>query len=100
MVNHGARNLAFFSRSGATKPDAKAFLEKLSQDGVKAVAYMCDIGDSDQVERAVEQCKKELPPIRGVIQGAMSLAVSSPRENFLWVVSLIDSGCCVREHDT
>jgi len=76
MVDHGAKNLAFFSRSGATKPDAKAFIDKLNSEGIRAVAYACDIGNAEQVERAMEQCKKEMPPIRGIIQAAMSLAVS------------------------
>lgn len=76
MVDHGAKNLAFFSRSGASKPDAQAVLEKLARDGVRAVAYACDIGNPEQVERAVEKCKQEMPPIRGLIQAAMSLAVS------------------------
>jgi Asp/Glu/hydantoin racemase len=76
MVDHGAKNLAFFSRSGATKSDAKALIDKLTSDGIRAVAYACDIGDPAQVERAMEQCKKDMPPIRGIIQAAMSLAVS------------------------
>jgi len=44
---------------------------------VRAVAYACVIGNPEQVEQAVEKCKQEMPPIRGVIQAAMSLAVSS-----------------------
>lgn len=76
MVDHGAKNLAFLSRSGASKQDAKAVLKKLAKDGVRAVAYACDIGNPEQVQQAIEKCKQEMPPIRGVIQAAMSLAVS------------------------
>ena len=78
MVDRGARNLAFFSRSGAAKPDANAFIQKLRRQGVQAVAYVCDIGDVEQVKQVVAQCKNELPPIRGLIQAAMSLAVGCP----------------------
>ena len=60
MVDHGAKNLAFFSRSGATKPDAKALIEKLTNDGVRAVAYACDIGNPEQVKQTMEQCKRVL----------------------------------------
>jgi KR domain len=76
MVDHGARNLVFLSRSGSAKPEARALLDKLATDGVTAIAYACDIGNATQVEEAIESCKKEMPPIRGVIQAAMALAVS------------------------
>jgi len=74
MVDHGAKNLAFFSRSGDKKADAREFLQSLREDGVRAAAYACDIGISADVANAVAQCQAEMPPIRGVIQAAMSLA--------------------------
>jgi KR domain len=75
MARNGARNLAFLSRSGAAKAEYQTFLSELARDGVRTVVYTCDIGIAEQVEQAVARCKEEMPPIRGLIQAAMSLAV-------------------------
>ncbi|OXV11891.1 hypothetical protein Egran_00348 [Elaphomyces granulatus] len=77
MTRNGARNLAFLSRSSAAKAESQTFLSGLARDGVRAVVYACDIGIAEHVEQAVARCKEEMPPIRGVIQSAMSLADSS-----------------------
>lgn len=77
MVSHGAKNLAFISRSGAAKPEAQAILDHLASQGVNARAYTCDIGDSLKTQKTFEKIQEEMPKIRGVIQAAMSLADSA-----------------------
>lgn len=74
MVSHGAKNLAFFSRSGSARPDARALLDGLAKQGIRACAYACDIGNAKQVEQTFKRVKQEMPPIKGVLQAAMSLA--------------------------
>lgn len=74
MVDLGAKNLAYLSRSGSSKPSAKAQLDELIAKGANAKAFTCDIGNAAQVQSAVAQIQAEMPPIRGLVQAAMSLA--------------------------
>jgi len=74
MVAHGAKNLAFISRSGASRREAQEILNQLESQGVNARAYACDIGDSAKVRKTFEKISSEMPPTRGLIQAAMSLA--------------------------
>jgi len=76
MHSHGARNLAFISRSGDSSGTGKAFLKQLEGLGCTAKAYACDIADREQLRHVLEQCQSDMPSIRGVIQCAMVLRVS------------------------
>ncbi|MCJ1312675.1 Reducing polyketide synthase rads1 [Agyrium rufum] len=73
FVASGARHIAFVSRSGDTKPEAKAVVEELTERGACVKVYRSDIADAASFLLAMEQCSNELPPIRGVIQMAMVL---------------------------
>jgi hypothetical protein len=75
LQSHGARYLAFLSRSGDSKPEAQAFLKQLSRYGCTAKAYTCDISDRETVFQAIRQCSSELPPIKGLVQCSMVLKV-------------------------
>lgn len=74
MVNHGARNLILLSRN-ASKQNAGTFISQLREAGCRIVAISCDVANEQSLTRALDRCKNEegLPPIRGVIQGAMVL---------------------------
>ena len=48
-------------------------LEELRAQGVNVVVISCDIADRAQVEKLISQCQATLPPIKGVIHGAMAL---------------------------
>ena len=50
---------------------------KLQKEGATLHVVTCDVSDEDQVKKTIEWCKASLPPIRGVIQGAMVLRVST-----------------------
>ncbi|KAI3539427.1 hypothetical protein CSPX01_08873 [Colletotrichum filicis] len=69
----GARNLAFLSRSGDGSPDAKALIKELSNMGANVKAYRGDVSDPASFQAALDQCERELPPVRGVVQMAMAL---------------------------
>lgn len=73
MAEHGARHIAFISRSGSARQDAKDLLEKLRTLGVDARAYAADISDKTQLAKAVADMSVDMPTIKGVIQGAMVL---------------------------
>jgi NAD(P)-dependent dehydrogenase (short-subunit alcohol dehydrogenase family) len=73
MLTKGARNFAFISRSGASGVEAAETLENLSREGANAIAYSCDICEPEQLRKTVDLITSEMPPVRGLIQGAMVL---------------------------
>jgi NAD(P)-dependent dehydrogenase (short-subunit alcohol dehydrogenase family) len=75
MVNRGARNLVFLSRSGVQKEESRNLVKELTAEGARIAAYACDVGDEDRLRLVLRDVSKNLPPIRGVIQGAMVLQV-------------------------
>ncbi|KND87310.1 Lovastatin diketide synthase LovF [Tolypocladium ophioglossoides CBS 100239] len=74
MVDHGARNLILLSRS-AGKQNSGAFVSQLREAGCRVVAISCDVANNEDLARALDTCERDeqLPPVRGVIQGAMVL---------------------------
>jgi NADPH:quinone reductase-like Zn-dependent oxidoreductase len=76
LENHGAKHIAFVSRSGDANDEASITLEKLHEKGVNAVAYKCDITDRDALEAVLQKCTAEMPPIKGFVNCAMLLKVS------------------------
>lgn len=77
LVDHGAQSLIFLSRSGAHAPDAAAFVTDLKAQGIQIGVYQCDISNLQQLEETVASCTSTFPPVRGVIQCAMSLRDSA-----------------------
>ena len=71
MIQHGAKNLIFASRSGLAKQSAQDVVEHLKNEGANVAVYSCDVSDKRQLSSMLTQCKNEMPPIRGVIQAAM-----------------------------
>lgn len=76
MIDHGARQFVFLSRSGSAKPEAQKLLAKVTKAGALMFAYRCDVSDANQVKAALAKCREEFPPIKGAVQGAMALNVS------------------------
>lgn len=72
MASRGARNLIFLSSSGRITPAVTTMREALEADGCSVHIFTCDVSDKEQLRLVLEQCKT-LPPIRGVVQGAMKL---------------------------
>ncbi|KAJ0123263.1 polyketide synthase 10 [Diaporthe amygdali] len=72
MVDRGARNLLFLSRSGANTPEDYQFLHSISQRGVKALALAVDICN----ERSLRQAFANIcmPPVKGAVQCAAVVA--------------------------
>ena len=75
MTEHGARNLILVNRSGLRTEEARDTVQSLKEKGALVAVYSCDITDSSKVEATMSQAAKEMPPIKGVIQGAMLLRV-------------------------
>ena len=87
MTNHGARNLIFASRSGLAKQEARELVKELKERGVTVAVFSCDISDPSQLAYSLAQANS-MPPIRGVIQGAMVLQVC------LWHSHLDSNSTC------
>ncbi|KAG8526399.1 putative secondary metabolism biosynthetic enzyme [Bacidia gigantensis] len=71
MLDHGATRFIFASRSGPDRPKSRELIEFLRNEGAKVAAVRCDISDADDLERLLHTCAKTMPPIRGVIHGAL-----------------------------
>ena len=70
MYRKGARNLAFFSRSGADRPEAQATVSWLQKRGVQVSIHRGDIADYYAVRSCTKSIGKDLA---GVFQAAMVL---------------------------
>ena len=76
MVGKGARHLLFLSRSGNITPAVAEMEKNLAEQNCKVHIAKCDVTDATELATVLEECKSFLPPIKGVIQGAMQLSVS------------------------
>lgn len=73
LIDRGARNLVLLSRSAGNVTKGGGFVEELREAGCRVKAISCDVSIAGHLARAIQACEKDLPPIRGVIQGAMVL---------------------------
>ncbi|KAL4788849.1 hypothetical protein BDV19DRAFT_62188 [Aspergillus venezuelensis] len=73
LVAHGAKHLAVLSRSAETSPTGSILTTELQSKGCRVKLVSCDVSDEGSLARALKTCSEELPPIRGVLQGAMVL---------------------------
>ena len=101
LVRNGGKYIILASRSGITNLKVQSLVNELAGLGAKVVAYQCDVGQWDQVEKLVHESSKDMPPIRGVIHGAMVLHV---RPNLPLISRYSESnqickGCIIRAVD-
>ncbi|KAI4950323.1 Type I Iterative PKS [Alternaria rosae] len=73
LVTHGAKHLIFISRFGAVSEEAQAFVESLHVSDVRTAILKCDVSDALELSNLVSETLRSFPPIKGVIQGAMTL---------------------------
>ncbi|KAL9045613.1 MAG: hypothetical protein Q9214_001371 [Letrouitia sp. 1 TL-2023] len=71
MVSRNAKNLILLSRSGARTKIAHEFLEEIRSQGVRVEAPACNVTDTAVMNETFDHYKKEMPPIKGCIQGSM-----------------------------
>lgn len=72
FIEHGARNIAFVSRS-ATNAMYQQYLDDLLLKGVDARTFACDITKEEDVARMLVECSRQMPPVKGLVQCAMVL---------------------------
>jgi acyl transferase domain-containing protein len=73
IVARGARDLIFLSRSGSQSAEVDRFLEELQLQHVSVKVVKGDVSRIEDVKRAIDSSTK---PVKGVVQGALSLRVS------------------------
>ena len=71
----GAKSIILISRSGMDATKAADTVEALRKPGVAITVRICDVADKEGLSATLLDCAQTLPPIRGVIQGAMILKV-------------------------
>ncbi|KXG50576.1 Acyl transferase/acyl hydrolase/lysophospholipase [Penicillium griseofulvum] len=77
MASRGAKHFLFLSRSGGSNADAQLLLNELNGAGCDVQVLQVDVGDSVALDQALRAHMGTMPPIRGCIQGAMTLMDST-----------------------
>jgi hypothetical protein len=75
MVSKGAKNIVLLSRSGKLQGKAKEQIDTLNDDGAKILVRSCDVADRASVDKLISVDLNGLPPVRGIVHGAMVLHV-------------------------
>ncbi|KAG9199584.1 hypothetical protein G6514_008346 [Epicoccum nigrum] len=73
MVSRGAQHIVLLSRSGTVRGAAAKEIEDLRAAGANILVRSCDVSDREAVDELIDCDLSSLPPIRGVIHGAMVL---------------------------
>ncbi|KAJ5088244.1 type I iterative polyketide synthase [Penicillium angulare] len=73
MSSKGARNIVLVSRRATVNDKVQALMDELSPDGTLITVKACDVISRQSVETLINEDMKDLPPVRGVVHGAMVL---------------------------
>jgi hypothetical protein len=76
MVGKGAINIVLISRSGSAIGKVKDLIYEMALLGANILVRRCDIANPDSVDNLIHNELVGLPPVRGVVHGAMVLRVS------------------------
>ncbi|QEG23834.1 non-ribosomal peptide synthetase/type I polyketide synthase [Mariniblastus fucicola] len=73
MTEHGARNIVLLSRSGPRDDSAAETIRSLQQADFNIVDARGDVTQQADVDRVIAQIEADMPPLKGVVHGAMVL---------------------------
>lgn len=76
MISRGAKTLLLVSRHATSHPNAHLLQKRGEASGCNVQLRDCDLSYEDQLLELLAECSRTLPPIRGVVNGAMVLDVS------------------------
>ena len=81
FVAHGAKSLILLSRNAEShRTRFPELITDLERAGCRIALWNCDVSQQSDLSRVIEECQRNLPPIRGIIQAAMVLQVrQTPR---------------------
>lgn len=74
MVDRGARDLTYLSRSGDATTEVRNFIAEIENRNVVVHVVKGDVTNIEDVKLAVASSKK---PVKGVVQAALTLQVCS-----------------------
>ncbi|KAK7754515.1 Type I Iterative PKS [Diatrype stigma] len=87
MVKNGARHFIYVSRRGLAPPKAAKFVQELESTGARTAVLQCDVADEKKLRECLSEALTTMPPIRGVINGAMdlrdSIFTNMPYDSFM-----------------
>jgi len=73
MVEQGARHLVLMSRSGPRDENSRSIIDQMRQMGANVIDARGDVTSSEDVQRVVAMIHDSMPPLVGVLHGAMLL---------------------------
>ncbi|GJL77795.1 MAG: hypothetical protein NPINA01_07840 [Nitrospinaceae bacterium] len=73
MVRQGARHLALMGRSETPSEEAKKAIADMEKAGAEIRVVRGDVSRAEDVSRVLEEIESALPPLKGIIHGAMVL---------------------------
>ncbi|ETS78082.1 hypothetical protein PFICI_10144 [Pestalotiopsis fici W106-1] len=73
LATRGAKNLVILSRSGTSSATSQSLVEELKELGSNVYAPRCDVSSSTDLANVIEECGRNMPPIKGVLNAAMVL---------------------------
>ncbi|WP_051235214.1 type I polyketide synthase [Marinimicrobium agarilyticum] len=73
LAHKGVRGLALSSRRGSSRPEAREFAEQQRALGVQVALFDVDMTDSESVAGMIADIGTTMPPLKGIIHGAMVL---------------------------
>ncbi|KAI0456999.1 putative polyketide synthase [Xylaria acuta] len=72
MIENGAHNIVLLGRSGSSGLDVQKLLNQYEGTDIRVRAIACDVGSRKALANVLENIK-DLPPVRGVVHGALQL---------------------------
>lgn len=81
LPEKGAKNIILVSRSGVKTEIAGQTVQDLTRQGVNVEVCRCDVAEKQSVVQNLVPLLARMPPVRGVVYGAMVLRVSCSTPN-------------------
>jgi NADPH:quinone reductase-like Zn-dependent oxidoreductase len=75
IASFGARHIVTLSRRSLDKAEQTELEDQVRQLGAELLIVQCDITDRERVHEVSDMCQNSLPPVKGIIHGAMVLKV-------------------------
>lgn len=76
MVKNGAKHVVLVARTASISGVVKDLIDELAIHEAKVIVRQCDVANSVSVNRLIEEDLAHMPPIKGIVHGAMVLKVS------------------------
>ncbi len=73
LADRGVRHLVLTGRKGAESEDAKSVVTTLTARGVDVLAAACDVADERALSRLLDEVRRTMPPLGGIMHAAMVL---------------------------